>query len=231
MSGTPYRPKGTSQALPPSRTMPISNAPKALLVDLDGTLYRKRPLRWAMARELLLFGWRDLGLIRAFRQAHEELRERFRAEDDFELEDPFAAQLELAAKRLGLPASEREAQAARVRLWMVERPGRHLRRARREDLAAELRQARADGTRLALVSDYPARDKLRALELDELFEVVVASGEPDGPRTLKPNPGAFLLAAQRLGVAPAHCQVLGDRPDADGEAARRAGMDFRLIAD
>ena len=215
----------------PSSEPENGTAPLALLVDLDGTLYRKRPVQLAMAREMLLFGWRDLKLVRAFRRAHEELRARFATDDSFEVPDPFAVQLELAASSLGLPQDQRETQDARVRDWMVARPGRHLRRARREELVSELREAREAGTQLALVSDYPARIKLRALELEDLFEVVVASGESDGPHTLKPNPGAFLLAAERLGVDPARCRVLGDRADADGEAARRAGMDFQLIAD
>jgi beta-phosphoglucomutase-like phosphatase (HAD superfamily) len=38
-----------------------------------------------------------------------------------------------------------------------------------------------------------------------------------------------LQAASELGISPEECLVLGDRQDADGEAARRAGMAFRLI--
>jgi beta-phosphoglucomutase-like phosphatase (HAD superfamily) len=38
-----------------------------------------------------------------------------------------------------------------------------------------------------------------------------------------------LLAAERLEVEPAACLVIGDRDDADGEAARAAGMAFRHI--
>ena len=206
-----------------------NRGPAALLVDLDGTLYRKRPLQLAMARELLLSGRGDLRAVRAFRRAHEELRERFRAEPELELHDPFATQLEQTASALGLPSAQLPHLEARIRHWMIERPGRHLRRARRDALVRELSEHKQRGARLAVVSDYPARTKLAALELEHLFEVVVASGEPDGPRTLKPHPGAFRLAAERLGVEPEACLVIGDRADADGEAARRAGMAFRLV--
>ena len=58
---------------------------------------------------------------------------------------------------------------------------------------------------------------------------VVANGDADGPKRLKPAPEGFLLAEERLGVEPADCLVIGDRDDADGEASRRAGMGFRLI--
>ncbi len=201
--------------------------PTHWLCDLDGTLYRPRPVQRAMALELLtrgLFG--PLRSVRAFRRAHEELRERFRSDSNFRPEDPFRAQLELAADRAGLP---RERLERDVRHWMFERPLRHLAPALRTDLAAELRAHRSAGGRLALVSDYPATAKLAALGLEHLFETVVSSGEPGGPRRLKPDPEGYLLAAQRLGAEPADCLVIGDRDDADGAAARAAGMTFRLV--
>jgi HAD superfamily hydrolase (TIGR01509 family) len=79
------------------------------------------------------------------------------------------------------------------------------------------------------VSDYPARRKLGSLGVESLFDVVVASGEPEGPRWLKPHPAGYLLAARALGVEPPRCLVIGDRDDADGRAARSAGMAFRLV--
>ena len=79
----------------------------------------------------------------------------------------------------------------------------------------------------AMISE--ARDKLAALGDASLFEVVVASGEPEGPPRLKPHPGGYLAAAKRLGVPPEECLVIGDRDDADGAAARAAGMSFRLV--
>jgi len=142
------------------------------------------------------------------------------------LGDPWRAQLERTARALDLEPEEVE---GRVREWMIERPGKWLRRFRRAALLAELEQFRRAGGRLALVSDYPARHKLGALGCADLFEVVVANGEAGGPRWLKPDPDGYLSAAGRLGVAPERCLVLGDRADADGEAARRAGMTFRHV--
>src|SRR5262249_11958880 len=113
--------------------------------------------------------------------------------------------------------------------WMHHRPGRWIRMFRRRSLLEEIAAHRAAGGRTALVSDYPARTKLSALGVEALFDVVVANGEPDGPRWLKPHPEGYLLAAQALGVEPTGCLVIGDRDDADGSAARSAGMAFRLI--
>lgn len=192
----------------------------AWLVDLDGTLYVQTPVRLAMAAEVGLLGWSSLQLLRQFRREHEKVRE-------LELEgDPFRLQIERTAKALGAPASLVEAS---VRRWMIERPAKWLPLFRRRELIAEIDAFRARGGRTALVSDYPARKKLEALGASRLFDVVVASGEPDGPPRLKPHPGGMLRAASALGIEPARCLVIGDRPDADGRAASAAGMAFRHV--
>jgi len=191
-------------------------------VDLDGTLYHAAPVKLAMAFELGLFGARSARALRRFRAEHERQRER-----EAGAGDPFAAQLAATAEALEL---DLPALRARVQEWMIERPGKWLRLARRRALMAELGAFRAQGGRTALVSDYPARAKLAALGAVPLFDAVVAAGEPGGPARLKPAPDGLLAAATLLGVAPAECLVIGDRDDADGEAARRAGMPFRRVS-
>ncbi|HEX6767605.1 MAG TPA: HAD family hydrolase [Polyangiaceae bacterium] len=195
-------------------------ASKAWLVDLDGTLYSATPVRLLMATELFLGGWASASVLRRFRVEHERVRE-------LGLEgDPFALQIARTAEALGRSASDVE---ERVRDWMIERPGRWLARFRRQALLAEIEAFRSAGGRTALVSDYPARRKLEALGASALFDTVVASGEPGGPRRLKPHPDGYLRAAELLEVEPGSCLVIGDREDADGEAARAAGMAFRRI--
>lgn len=195
---------------------------RAWLVDLDGTLYSPTPVKLCMAVELLLFGRSALPAIRAFRHAHEELREDLCEA----VASPWQLQVQMAAEQLGIDAEKLEPQ---IREWMVRRPGRWLRRFRRAALLREIAAFRAAGGRTALVSDYPARDKLAAMGASELFEVIVANGEEGQVGLLKPWPDGFLSAARQLGVDTADCLVIGDREDADGDAARAAGMAFRLV--
>jgi HAD superfamily hydrolase (TIGR01549 family) len=193
----------------------------AWLVDLDGTLYRQFPVRLAMACELALFGRRDIRVISRFRKEQEALRKGVASSAC-----PYQTQLERTAVALG---REVATFAPTVSKWMEERPGRWLRIYRRRGLLAQVATFQEAGGRTALVSDYPARRKLAALEVEKMFDSVVACGEPGGPLALKPSPQGYLLAAERLGVEPSRCLVIGDRDDADGEAARRAGMRFWLV--
>src|SRR5690606_39944404 len=119
---------------------------------------------------------------------------------------------------------------AQVLKWMVQKPGKWMKLSIRHRLVNEIKEFRAQGGKTALISDYPATPKLEAMGLSALFDTVVANGEHPLLTRLKPCPDGFLLAATELGVSPDDCLVIGDRDDADGEAARRAKMAFRLVS-
>lgn len=194
----------------------------AWLVDLDGTLYRPLPMKLAMGLRLALAPPRIRKSILTFRQEHDILR---KAQNE-PAQSPYALQLERAADKLDVDRFELERI---VDEWMIRRPCRWIATFKRKRLLAELADFRSSGGRAALVSDYPAREKLDSLEASELFDAVVANGEAGGAEWLKPHPDGYLRAATRLGVPPERCLVIGDRADLDGESARRAGMRFRLV--
>jgi putative hydrolase of the HAD superfamily len=194
----------------------------AWLLDFDGTLYRPSPVKLWMGLELLLFGAAHLRTLRSFRHEHE----RIRREQEHEVEDPFQLQIQRTATKLGL---DPQRVARIVEQWMFERPQKWIRRHARAELVHEVHQFRSRGGKLAVVSDYPVSAKLKAIQPELVPDVIVASGEHGGPGRLKPYPDGYLKAAHRLDLAPERCLVIGDRQDADGLAAERAGMGFRLI--
>lgn len=79
------------------------------------------------------------------------------------------------------------------------------------------------GYRMALASSAPRANislTLRELDITGCFEAVVSGDDvTDG----KPSPQIFLMAARKLGVAPANCLVIEDAV-VGITAARRAGM-------
>ena len=194
----------------------------AWLVDLDGTLYAPMPVKGAMAAELLIAGPNVIKIIKQFRKEHEALRTL----DHIDAYSPFDEQLQRTAKALEVPV-DRVDQV--IREWMIQRPCKWLHLFKRRWLFRDIEKFRNKGGLTAVVSDYPAEKKLKAMFAHMLIDEVVANGEPGGPMKLKPAPDGYLEAAKRLGIEPSDCLVLGDRADADGEAARAAGMDFYLI--
>jgi FMN phosphatase YigB (HAD superfamily) len=198
---------------------------RAWLIDLDGTLYRQRPVRAMLAIELVLWGRSAIKILHTFRREQEQLRLDQLPCDS----DPFRVQIQRTAQRLGLAEA---CVSDVVEHWMFDRPGRWLRAYRRRFFLRLISSYQRHGGRTALVSDYPARRKLAAMGLGEhVFEQVIACGEPGGPHGFKPMPVGLLMAAQRLQVPPADCLVIGDRWDVDGEAASRAGMAFRHVSE
>lgn len=195
---------------------------QAWLVDLDGTLYYQTPVRLAMALELALRGWDAIPCIRVFREEHERLSRETSAPSV----DAFHTQIRLTAARLRRPVEDVRRLVER---WMIVEPCRWLRPLRRRGLLREIAKFRQQGGKTALVSDYPARAKLAAMQIEHLFQVIVASGESDRPCRLKPSPDGYLRAAEALGVVPKACLVIGDRDEADGRAAQQAGMAFRRV--
>ncbi len=89
-----------------------------------------------------------------------------------------------------------------------------------------LDQARRDGFRVAVVSNFDRRLH-RVLEGSGLsFECVLTSADA---RARKPDPSIFRQALDRLGLSPAEVLHAGDSVVADGEGARAAGIEPFLL--
>jgi HAD superfamily hydrolase (TIGR01509 family) len=200
---------------------------KSLLFDLDGTLYKQSMIRRRMAVRLLkscvaepIQGWRVLRGLGAYRHAQEELRGAPPGDGDLENE-----QLSWASRRTGLRVDELRPMVA---LWMEEGPLDLLAGAVWEGLEAVLVQARQRGLRLGVVSDYPAEKKLVAMRLRRYFDTVVTAQDAEVQR-FKPHERGIQVALKRLHTRPEDALYVGDRPDVDAEAARRAGVACAIL--
>ena len=196
---------------------------RAVVFDVDGTLYAQRPLRLRMARELALgclarpSRLRQVRILRAFRQVREELAQA-------EAASIARAQYERTAERLGLTPAAVEAVVAE---WIDERPLRHLAVCRHAGVRRLFAALRAADRGIGVWSDYPAPAKLRALGLAADASVSAADAEVD---CLKPQPAGLARVLELLGVPASEALMIGDRDDRDGEAARRLGCPYLLLA-
>lgn len=202
---------------------------RAVLFDLDGTLYRQAPVRAAMAAELavlpaLRHGPRRASLtwrvLRTFRHVREELRSLGRADSPLE-ELQYTAAAERCAER---PEVVRQL----VTTWMFERPLRYLRPARQPGVEPAVRRLADAGLRLGVFSDYPTAAKLEALGLTRYFGLQICATDPE-VNAFKPHPRGFLAACERWGLAPGEVTYVGDRADVDAVGAAAAGLPCLIL--
>jgi putative hydrolase of the HAD superfamily len=184
---------------------------RAVSWDVDGTLYGltdlRRALRFmALVRAVWPSTWRDLRALQAFTRAMNDVR--LQGGD-------------LSGLRLELPRAEHAAIETR---WLIPALARIGPRSGAAELRARLA---ARGVRQVVLSDHPAREKLRALGLEGAFEQVF-EGEALG--WLKPSPRLFQVVVEALGVAPDELLHVGDREDTDGAGARAAGCQSIVLA-
>jgi FMN phosphatase YigB (HAD superfamily) len=189
---------------------------RLVVFDLDGTLYDQRRLRAVMLLRLALHVANSRSLVvlhtlRAFRHCREKLGETLAA-------DFATRQYELTAHGTGCSA---DAVKAMVEEWIDRRPLDVLRACRYRGVENVFAALVAQRKTLAVLSDYPAREKLQVLGLDA--DIIVCSSDPD-VGVLKPHP-AGLQRVLNLANVPAQAAIMiGDRVDRDWAVAQKHGM-------
>lgn len=180
---------------------------RAVLFDFSGTLFRLEPdPQWS--DELI-----DVLTASTLAADHlpAELAEGWARRDlDPDLHrDVYLASL--AASGLGLSPAEAEATYERMLQPEAWRPY--------PDTGPALERLRDKGIPVAVVSNIPwdIRRVFRRHDMADLVDEFVLS-YAEG--VMKPDPKIFLVACQRLGVAPADALMVGDSAEADGGAAQ-----------
>jgi FMN phosphatase YigB (HAD superfamily) len=201
----------------------IRSTPRAVVLDVDGTLYDQRKLRRAMLAALVrahalrpVRGWKTASVLSAYRRAQEDLRSK---------SGSAAAQLEIACAKTG---SSPEFARACVEQWMESAPLAFLPRCIQPGLREFLDVCRTRGVRLAALSDYPAEAKLEALGIAPAFELALSAQSAEIAR-FKPDPRGIQVTLRRLEVSPDQALYVGDRPEVDAPAAFAAGVACVII--
>jgi len=185
---------------------------KAVLFDLDGTLYD----RDALAEILFEQQYRTFAA-----ELRGISRERF-LRDVHEMDEHGHGEKEPGYVRLVREWQLDDALAPRLFEYFFATYGTLC--VPNEDSATTLRALRERGLKLGVITNGPSalqRRKLAALALDRSFDTILVSGE-EGVR--KPDAEIFRRALARLGVAAHEAMFVGDHPIADVEGAHRAGL-------
>jgi putative hydrolase of the HAD superfamily len=185
---------------------------KAVLFDLDGTLYDRDRLAAALFDEQYAAFAHELPGVS---------RERF-LRDVIEMDDHGYGGKEVGYRAL--------VHAWGLEVAIADRLVAHFRASYdghctlTDDVRQTLDELRRRGLKLAVITNGPSamqRRKLAALGLEQLFAAILVS-EEEGVR--KPDAEIFRRALARLGVAPHEALFVGDHPVADIEGAHGAGL-------
>lgn len=192
------------------------DAIRLVVFDLDGTLYDQRRLRLRVLLRLVGDAVSSLSLetiriLREFRRCREELGESLAC-------DFVTLQYQSVANRTGHPP---DYVRSIVEEWMERRPLDVLRNCRYPGIAQLFAGLSAKGKTIAVLSDYPAREKLRVLGLSA--DLVVYAGDPD-VGFLKPHPAGLQNVLSKTKIPAQDAIMIGDRVDRDWEVAQRHGM-------
>jgi phosphoglycolate phosphatase-like HAD superfamily hydrolase len=219
MDAEPIRGGAVAKPWPDSHDSPPDI--RAVLFDVDGTLYRQWPLRTAMAFELALHqlrisgsgsGLTTLRVLKVYRRAHEDLRGQVGSDT------LSALQIGLAAARANV---EPEAVRTIVNRWMVERPLKYLRWVRRPGLLQLLEDLAQRGIRVGALSDYACDAKLKALGVARFFSLALCTAEPCPSTPSSPTrAGSFTPASGGTSI-PAACSTSAIVPTWTRLAPRR----------
>jgi FMN phosphatase YigB (HAD superfamily) len=188
---------------------------RLVVFDVDGTLYRQRPLRMKIARDLAAYTIRnrDLKVVSVLTK-YRRIREQMGDEQIVDFD-----QL-LVAKTAAASVCSEEFVRAVVSEWMEVRPLSYLARCLYPKVPELFEGLRSRGKIIGVLSDYPAKAKLAAMGLTANH--VVSAGD-EGVGVLKPHArGLELLMAAGKATAD-ETIVIGDRVDRDGLVAKWVG--------
>jgi putative hydrolase of the HAD superfamily len=185
---------------------------KAVLFDLDGTLYDRDRVADALFAEQ----------YDAFVDALGSLgRERF-LRDVHEMDEHGHAEKELGYRKVVQRWGFEPALAERLIEHFWSAYDKHMELS--QDTTDTLRALRGRGLKLGIVTNGPSRTqrrKIATLGLADSFDAILVSGE-EGVH--KPDAELFRRALARCGVAPHEALFVGDHPVADVAGAHGAGL-------
>ncbi|MBQ1653576.1 MAG: HAD family hydrolase [Bacteroidales bacterium] len=188
---------------------------KAVIFDLDGTLYDKSRLPLRLVGRQILHG--KLFMLKRERSVRKLLKGKYFGDKD-KFEEAFFCHFK-----------RKNAKKWFYETYMpdtIKILGKHY------HIAPWVKECilslRGKGIKIAVFSDYGfVEEKLNAIGFDCQWADYIFDAPSLGG--LKPSKEAFLKICKTMDVSPQNCIMIGDRDDTDGAGARDAGMQFKKI--
>ena len=216
---------------------------KAVIFDLDGTLYDQPRLRLGMMMHLVGFyilhplRIKELLLLQTFRKVKDDWDESVNVVADEELsgngdQDDYASNsIDALDKTICRYIADKKNVSVKlmtevVYKWIYKDPLELLHKVRDVQLIERITQLRSNGKKVIVWSDYPVAEKLGALECE--VDAVYSSTD-EKIMELKPSPKALTIIMQEHSVDNKDIIMIGDRYEKDAKAAIAADIDYLIL--
>lgn len=197
---------------------------RAVVFDLDGTLYFQRKLRLMMACRLAghylchPFHIKELLVLKKFRSVREHW-------DKLSEESLDTAQYRYVAEKMHTTA---EAVERIIKTWIYENPLSALQKSCDEKIAELIKKLKEKNILVLILSDYPVKEKLESIGLLELADGMYSALD-ERLMELKPSPKGLQLIMEDFHLAASELLMVGDRYSKDGMSAINAGTDYLIL--
>ena len=192
---------------------------KAIVIDVDGTLYNQTKLRKKMFYALLKYysirpaQLKDLLILYYFR-AERDKRSGYCGTD---LDNE---QYEWCARKVKAPLDRIKRVISK---WIFQFPNAYLLSCRFEGVPVVFELLKKNKIKIAVYSDYQATDKLKYLQINA--DLIVASTDA-AINCMKPETKALLYIMDQFKVNASECLFIGDRDELDGACAAGVNMPY-----
>lgn len=204
---------------------------KAVIFDLDGTLYYQKPFRIRMLIYLCQYmllhpsSLKDILIVKEYRSVREKWSayEEQSASGNENLNSLDTRQYEFVAEKLKV--SPKRVEKA-VSFFMQEAPLSLLPQYRDSVLADVMDNLRENKVIVAVYSDYPVLEKLKALQMKADYCFTAADSEIN---CMKPDKKGLEYILKVLNLKSDEAIMIGDRLEKDGQAAINNQIDYLIL--
>jgi HAD superfamily hydrolase (TIGR01549 family) len=174
---------------------------RAIILDMDGTLYYHFPLKICMAFELLCYYTAHI--------------------------NQFKDLIRLIMFRISREAGIISDEDSVIDYWMQEKPLKFIRLFKDKRLLGLMQYLHSQGIKIAVYSDYPVDKKIEALQP---FNVDFSFHAADSAiQCLKPDVKGLKYIVKVIKEPVENILFIGDRYDKDGKCAESIGMDYIIL--
>ncbi|MDR2399966.1 MAG: HAD family hydrolase [Endomicrobium sp.] len=195
---------------------------KSIIVDMDGTLYYRLPLRILMIMNIILhcifhpFRIKEIIVVRYFRKIREN-------KDLLKNKDFKDVQYELISHKFKISVEETKSI---INFWLMKKPLKYLNLCKDKNLGKIIDSLHEKKIKIIVYSDYPALEKVKVLNIKADY---IYSSEDENILSLKPNPKALEYINKNLNLSFSDMLIVGDRYEKDGKLAEYYEVDFIIL--